>query len=251
MRTIRIIAPLILAATSSCTTWQNVPRETALYVNNDTPHYAVEKSQEEGESDLCKLASTADSEEGFVYDKAAGIWYEVGNYHEQNVTRLSHWELAQLGGTGSKRKFYHIHYARLQEIDQFCLHVKKRLEAAIANNDEQEQEYLKQYLTAATLAFAFPSAPDVKVYYSRYTPCLEDAIGSENGIMDFTACNALGRKWIEAYSDVKDYSPRDSIEYTMEKLRQNASPEEALEYAAAKMNERWTGKLQFEFRAKR
>jgi len=64
------------------------PARLELYVNQSTPHYIMERSQEDGEEDLKKLSQQAKVEESWIYVKYKNEekWYEDGlKGTEENV----------------------------------------------------------------------------------------------------------------------------------------------------------------------
>ena len=198
---IKGLAALVLCATGC------VGQSTKLYINLDnSKHYSIKKSKEEGERDLVELAKTSAYEEAWFFNEENLIWTECGIKEEINYV------LSRRPDNFEKLIHYHIHPRSASNIT-FSLFKnliirKGELEARLKKETKKEEKAdLKAsliktksgilYHQAKILSNAFPSLNDMEI--SKNFKCV---VVSEYGMMEYSnykGFNPLMQKAYEAF----------------------------------------------------
>lgn len=211
---LKSLAALVLCATG-CVSQKDsleLPSSTKLYVNLDnSKHYSIKKSKEEGERDLVELAKTSVFEEAWIFNQETSTWTECGQ--NEGITSV---DSIRPKEDSINLIRYHIHPIAAVNVTHYLFRDLIQLEGELEiklkeNKIPVERAELKAsliraksgklYHKAKILSVAFPSLIDLKL--SKDFKC---AVASIYGIMeyeDYKGFNPIMQKTYDALTPEK------------------------------------------------
>ncbi len=187
------LAAIVLCATGCASQKDSLelPSSTKLYVNLDnSKHYSIKKSKEEGEKDLVELARTSAYEEAWIFDQETSNWTECG----QNESMTSVDSMRPKGNSTNLIR-YHIHPTAALNVTHCLFRDLINLEVELENKLKENKTPIeraelkasliraksgKLYHQAKILSIAFPSLVDLEL--SKNFKC---AVASAYGIIEY------------------------------------------------------------------
>ncbi len=218
---LKSLAAIVLCA-AGCASQNDLlelPSSTKLYVNLDnSKHYSVKKSKEEGEKDLVELARTSAYEESWTFNQETSTWTECGIDESINSVNSK-----KPKGNEKDLIRYHIHPMAALNTTHYLfkdlIKIVGELTTKLKKIEIQEEraelkarliraEAGKLYHQARILSIAFPSLVDLEL--SKNFKC---AVASAYGIMEYEGYkgfNLLMQKAYDALTPEKLFMEIDS-----------------------------------------
>lgn len=183
---------------SGCATeFMQLSAKTELYVNKvNSPHYAIQKSQEQGEKELIKLAKVSDCEEGWIFHN--NKWIECGVSEKESTFN---YDRIKLLFSLEDVTAYHIHPSSIYfQLDYQVKKCEKNIEEINEQLEDQsitidkridlirsllwETDQRLKTKAALLRSRAFPSELDI--YGSIEVNLKSHSVASENGILEYS-----------------------------------------------------------------